>query len=100
MTKERSRRTYIKEESEKQKEMKIKKWAKTNNPNPFTYPTEGKEKVLSTKPKIPSISFVKSSRSTFTDELIKRETKKKLPGAGTYDYEKAEAKVFKPMRKR
>ena len=80
--------------------MKIQKWAKTNNPNPFTYHHEGKELLLSTKPKIPSVSFVKSSRSTFTDELIRRETKKKLPGPGSHDCSLAEVKIFKPMRKR
>ena len=81
--------------------MKVKKWAKTNQPNPFSYKTEGLEKHLSSKPKIPSISFVKSARKTFTEELIKRETKNKLPGAGTYEVEKAQERIFKPtVRKR
>jgi len=81
--------------------MQVRKWAKTSQPNPFTYKTEGTEKLLSQKPKIPSISFVKAARKTFQDELIRKEAKNKNPGAGTYSIESAETRLHRPtVRKR
>ena len=81
--------------------MEVRKWAKTAKPNPFSYVTEGKEVHLSQKPKIPCISFVKAARRTFQDELILKEKKIKQPGAGAYEIDKAEARLFRPtVRKR
>ena len=51
VTKRLYKRTVIKAESEKEKEMKIRKWAKTDKPNPFTYTTAEGEKKLSTRPR-------------------------------------------------
>ena len=44
--KHRDRRTIIKEETEKQKEMAVKRWARTDKPNPFSYKVENAEKIV------------------------------------------------------
>ncbi len=41
------RRTVIKEETDREKDQKIRKWAKTDKPNPHTYKTENGQKALS-----------------------------------------------------
>ena len=62
VTKKQSMRTVIKAESDKEKELKLRKWAKTDKPNPFTYTTVECEKKLSTRRRQTSWSFVRGQR--------------------------------------
>ena len=55
----------IKEESEKQKELAVKKWEKTDKPNPHTYNTDKADKVVSNKRRYLSFSFSKGKRNTY-----------------------------------
>ena len=54
----------IKEESDKQKEQAVKRWAKTDKPNPFTYKTD--QAFNLTVPRAKNYSFVKGDRVTFS----------------------------------
>ena len=62
VTKKQSMRTVIKAETDKEKELKLRKWAKTDKPNPFTYTTVECEKKLSTRRRQTSWSFVRGQR--------------------------------------
>ena len=69
-TRERARAAVIVNESEKQKEMAVKKWARTDKPNPFSYRTEKGEQLVSTKKRLLSFSFSKDKRKTFQGKWI------------------------------
>ena len=64
------KRTVIKAQSDKEKEMAIKKWARTDKPNPFTYKTEQCEKALSTNRRQTSWAFSRGARDTFSGKLL------------------------------
>ena len=66
----------IKAETEKQKEQAIKKWEKTNKPNPFSYKTDKCDEVISTaQRKHKDYSFSKEARKTLIGKSLSSESK-------------------------
>ena len=82
-------------ESATEKAAKTRK--SSNNLSPCSYDSAKGFLILSTSPKLLNIMYNKEKRTSFIEEPIKLASK--VPGPGKYQIDKAELKIYKPMRK-
>tara|TARA_B100000780_G_C20948189_1_gene378232 strand:+ start:416 stop:691 length:276 start_codon:yes stop_codon:yes gene_type:complete len=87
----------LRPESDKEKELKVKKYAKNNSPSPVTYrKEEALEKTAVFNKTGVNFKISKEKKKTFADKI--QERSKKTPGIGRYDPHLAIDKVSRPMK--
>ena len=91
----------MRDETEKEKQVRVNAWARTNDPSPTSYKTENSINILATKSKANSkFFFNKMPRKTVMDQIRDKSVKNPVPSCSQYQSTRGEKLIYKPMRRR